>query len=170
MAKIFQAPPARQPRNIESDPAFKAATEAFDISRQHNENESTKQASPPQLSASEQKTPQTIDQESNTVGKDEQKTAQISEAAGGETSSTPRNSSLEIPISGLHASPMPSKMTIYPEDSTRQRLFRFRVEYKIAESIVAEYAIEQLFQSQSDEQIVATLRMRGHGLRRAKAV
>jgi hypothetical protein len=61
-----------------------------------------------------------------------------------------------------------NKMTIYPGNAERKRLFNLRYEKRVAESIVAEYVLEQFFLRHSDEEIVAAIRARGHGLRRKR--
>jgi hypothetical protein len=60
-------------------------------------------------------------------------------------------------------------MSIYPSTGDRERLKAIKYHHDIAASIVAEYALEVLFATRTDEEIIAALRARGHGLRRAKA-
>lgn len=60
------------------------------------------------------------------------------------------------------------KKTVYPSEAGRQFLKRFRRSYKIAETLVAEYALELLFASNTDDAIAAPLRAVGHGLRRSR--
>jgi hypothetical protein len=59
-------------------------------------------------------------------------------------------------------------MTIYPGVTERTRLATIKLRYRLAESIVAEYALEELFHHQTDDEIAAVLRARGHSLRRAR--
>jgi hypothetical protein len=86
---------------------------------------------------------------------------------------------MEAGTGGLHHSPASSpntsvdrplsKKTIYPSDPGRTYLKRFRRRHRIAETLVAEYAIERLFECETDERITKTLHALGHGLRRSRA-
>jgi hypothetical protein len=62
-----------------------------------------------------------------------------------------------------------TKMSIYPGATERRRLAMIKTQYRLAESIVVDYALEVLLRDHTDEEIATVLRGRGHGLRRAKA-
>lgn len=64
--------------------------------------------------------------------------------------------------------PRDAKVTIYPPERELRHLRDLSVHGRVAKSIIAEYALEMLFQTQNDEQIVGELRARGHGLRKKR--
>jgi len=161
MAKTFQSPDSRQPRGVDTDPAFKAAANAYSSG-----------------GGGETAAPQ-----GGTAGASGHEDRDATEpGATGETGSrtpaampdatTPANGS----SGDRTATPAPptitpeSKMTIYPGTVERSRLATIKLHHRLAESIVAEYALEELFRTRSDEDIATVLRSRGHGLRRARIV
>ncbi len=167
MSKTFTKPATRLPRNIEKDPAFAAAAAAFGNSS----------PVPPPAADELQKPNQAlplITPPTNTIS------GQVHTpipAINMPPFATQANQNIEhietgkfqpVDIQDRREANYPNKMTIYPGNAERKRLFNLRYEKRVAESIVAEYALEQFFLRHSDEEIVAAIRARGHGLRRKR--
>jgi hypothetical protein len=168
--KSFTKPASRMPRGIERDPAFEAASKAF---------ENPPHVSPPPLNESLTSSALTsspnilptniiieqgITLSPSTENELSLTTASKQDEGRIEIGKISHTFAIQTPPDAIY----PNKMTIYPEDNERKRLFTLRYEHRIAESIIAEYALEQFFLRHSDEEIVAAIRARGHGLRRKR--
>ena len=68
------------------------------------------------------------------------------------------------------AVPAAVQVSIYVDAATAKRLNMFRYDQEIAASIVVEYALERLLATESDGDIAAVLRSRGHGKRKARPI
>jgi hypothetical protein len=155
--KTFAPPEVRQPRGVNADPAFRAGASAF-----------TEPPPPPQ--------PQPDGGQAGDAAS--AATDGAAASAAGETAtggaeargpSAPAQPPAHAPTLAFAPAVLPeSKMTIYPGVSERTRLATIKLRYRLAESIVAEYALEELFHHQTDDEIATVLRARGHSLRRAR--
>lgn len=161
MGKTFAAPEQRQPRGVNTDPAFRAAASAF------TEPAPTPPAPTPQPQR-EEGHGVSASAEPEAANTAPPETTVEPRAAGGEAAST-RAPVQPAPTLAFAPAVLPeSKMTIYPGVAERARLATIKAHHRLAESIVAEYALEELFRQQSDDDIAAVLRGRGHSLRRAR--
>jgi hypothetical protein len=158
MAKTFTNQEPRQPRGVDADPAFKAATSAFG-----SPGGTGTAAAPPAADAEPGGTgPAAADTPTAATGAS-------TTGATPDTASGGNGTTVERPAGSVPPPVLPeSKMTIYPGTVERARLATIKLHHRLAESIVAEYALEELFQHRTDEEIVTVLRGRGHGLRRAR--
>jgi hypothetical protein len=157
MAKTFAQPEVRQPRGVNSDPAFRAGASAF------TEPQLTTQPQPDAGQAPEAAPAATDDAAAAA--------ADVRAAAGAAArgSSAIAQPAAHVPTLAFAPAVLPeSKMTIYPGVTERTRLATIKLRYRLAESIVAEYALEELFHHQTDDEIATVLRARGHSLRRAR--
>jgi hypothetical protein len=156
-SKTFAPPEVRQPRGVNTDPAFRAAASAF------AEPPPPPQAQPDAGPAAGA-TPVTADA---VVPSPNGKTA--AEEADARGPSTPAQPTAPPPTLAFAPAVLPeSKMTIYPGITERARLATIKAHHRLAESIVAEYALEELFRQRTDDEIATVLRGRGHSLRRAR--
>ncbi len=167
MTKTFAPTPQRQPRSVGGDPAFRAAAAAFPA-------EPAVPAAPPGPAASAGAPPEpnaAAEYPADAGGSggavaDEQHGAQPRATGGAHEE---RATTVPPPTLSFAPAVLPeSKMTIYPGVTERARLATIKTHHRLAESIVAEYALEELFRQRTDDDIAAVLRGRGHSLRRAR--
>jgi len=154
--KTFATPEVRQPRGVRTDPAFRAGASAFPEPAPQPEpvagHSGPGAAAPaPASGAAAPPTGETVAGE-----------------AEARVPSAPADPPTLAASANASAVLLESKMTIYPGVTERSRLASIKQHQRLAESIVAEYALEQLFQHRTDEEIATVLRGRGHGLRRAR--
>jgi len=151
--KTFAPPEVRQPRGVNADPAFRAGASAF-----------TEPPPPPQ--------PQPDGGQAGdaaSAATDGDATSPAGETAAGGAEARGPSAPAHAPTLAFAPAVLPeSKMTIYPGVTERTRLATIKLRYRLAESIVAEYALEELFNHQTDDEIATVLRARGHSLRRAR--
>jgi hypothetical protein len=168
--KTFTTLPTRTPRNITKDPAFKAAADAFpeapSIPTTSQETGDTSLPPAPH-------TVQISTQRDDTVTLRGQTPDSIlpipsTENINGKYVEIPSKPEINSVMALVPQTTQQNKMTIYPGDMERKRLFTIRHTYRIAESIIAEYAIEQFFLRHTDQEIASALHARGHSLRRKK--
>ena len=155
MAKTFAQPEVRQPRGVNSDPAFRAGASAF--------TEPPPTPRPDDGQAADAAPAATDDAAAAA--------ADVRAAAGAAArgSSAIAQPAAHVPTLAFAPAVLPeSKMTIYPGVTERTRLATIKLRYRLAASIVAEYALEELFHHQTDDEIATVLRARGHSLRRAR--
>jgi hypothetical protein len=197
MGKTFVAPEIRQPRGVSQDPAFQAAATAFGPATTAPAElpvaiapatpappEAVAQPAPlepvheppaavaPTEPHPSQPPPDVAQAgiEKGLQGTDGAPVDAATVAIAASTSVTPPPARAQA--APAHAVVAPglaeTKMSIYPGVTERMRLSMIKTQYRLAESIVADYALEVLLRDHTDEEIATVLRGRGHGLRRAK--
>ena len=158
-SKTFAKPEVRQPRGVKADPAFQTAASAF-AEPAPTPGRPTDAGQAGAGSAASERANAAV---TSPTG---EKAASGGEARGASGPAKPTS-----PAPTLAFAPMvlpESKMTIYPGVTERARLAAIKARHRLAESIVAEYALEELFRQRTDDDIAAVLRGRGHSLRRAR--
>jgi hypothetical protein len=171
-SKTFAPPEQRQPRSVGTDPAFRAGAAAFPeppaAAPAQPEVQPVAPPATPEPNAAAQPVADAGGTGTGAVGADQRGgtqtiTGQTGRAGGGRETVTPP------PTLAFAPAVLPeSKMTIYPGVTERARLATIKAHHRLAESIVAEYALEELFRQRTDDDIAAVLRGRGHSLRRAR--
>jgi hypothetical protein len=167
MTKTFVPAPPRQPRSVAADPAFRAGAAAF---------AEPPPAPPPAPPEAEPAGPTPDPNAAAPPAADTggPGSAVAGEARGGATHAAAGGEQERVtapppPTLAFAPAVLPeSKMTIYPGVDERARLATIKQHHRLAESIVAEYALEELFRQRNDDDIAAVLRGRGHSLRRAR--
>ena len=173
MAKTFEAKAAKMPRSARKDPAFAAAADAVaDLGL--NGSPTPEAAPPPAL-------PVAVSPEPSPVVP----AAEVGERAAPPEPIPPAISPTTVPAeaaappavmpaspdgiaAGEPLDPRDAKVTIYPAERELRHLRELAAHGRVAKSIIAEYALEVLFRTEQDEQIVGELRARGHGLRKKR--
>lgn len=178
MSKIFETRAAKTPRSAPNDPAFVAAASAVAelglraraVSERPTDAALPAAGESSPLEATSSSAPagdagaQTIARE--TVTPPHPPASEVAATA------TPLAISTPASVDGLASieplDPRDAKVTIYPAERELRHLRDLAVHGRVAKSIITEYALEVLFQTQNDEQIVGELRARGHGLRKKR--
>ena len=183
--KVFISAPTREPKSMENDPAYKHATTIFGKIESDVYNESIS------LKEEDKNSPALLAVNSATIRSQEVEASKQSIPQSGEPVSEiilsrpmnveskviePQQQKITELVKTNNVKEVPQELflnkndrtTFYASADQRYRLSMLRVNQRVADTFVLQFALERLFVEMDDEHIGASIRERGMGLRRKK--